>query len=286
MAEITVPGEFSNRPYRFIIAGDSPTVDERQRIDAILREREAAFVDEYEERFGERLSDEGEGLFNYLGEIPKGLLSGAAGLLESGALGAATLLPEGAEDPVREIIRSVGYGAQRRLAPDVGLEDSVTRRLSEGVGSFAGLLGTAAINPLAAAGLAVGSGAGEASERARAADATPEERAQAAGLGAVVGASELIPLSFIRVLGRGAVGGIVNRIARAGAEGGVEGAQEAAAQIAQNLIEQGIYNPEQGTLEGSGESFAIGGGVGAIVQGSARSCVAALAHPRRCTSGS
>jgi hypothetical protein len=156
---------------------------------------------------------------------------------------------------------------RRRLAPDVGLEDSVTRRLSEGVGSFAGLLGTAAINPLAAAGLAVGSGAGEASERARAADATPEERAQAAGLGAVVGASELIPLSFIRVLGRGAVGGIVNRITRAGAEGGVEGAQEAAAQIAQNLIEQGIYNPEQGTLEGSGESFAIGGGVGAIVQG-------------------
>jgi hypothetical protein len=264
---ISVPGPISGRNYRVRIAGDEPTVDERQQIDAFLRQREAEFAQEYEERFGERLSDEGEGLLNYLGEIPKGLLSGAAGLLESGALGAATLLPEGAELPTREFIRSIGYGAQRRLAPDVGLEDSITRRLSEGVGSFGALLGTAVVNPFAAAGLAVGSGAGEASERARAGDATLEERAQAAGLGAVVGASELIPISFLRVLGRDAVGGIINRIARAGAEGGVEGAQEAAAQIAQNLIEQGIYNPEQGTLEGSGESFAIGAGVGAIVQG-------------------
>ena len=246
MAQIvSVPGPISGRNYRVRIAGDEPTVDERQQIDAFIRQREAEFAQEYEARFGEKLTDEGEGVLNYLGEIPKGLLSGAAGLLESGALGAATLLPEGAEAPTRELIRSIGYGAQRRLAPDVGLEETVGRQLAEGVGSFAGLLGTAAVSPLTAAGLAVGAGAGEASERARAEDATAEERAQAAGLGAVVGATELIPLSFIRILGRDAVGGIVNRIARASAEGGVEGAQEAAAQIAQNLIEQGIYNPEQ-----------------------------------------
>lgn len=137
---IAVPGPLSGKNYRVQIAGDEPTVDEQQRIDAFIRQREAEFAQEYEERFGERLSDEGEGVLNYLGEIPKGLLSGAAGLLESGALGAATLLPEGAELPTRELIRSIGYGAQRRLTPDVGLEESVARRLSEGVGSLAACL--------------------------------------------------------------------------------------------------------------------------------------------------
>lgn len=267
MAEITVPGDISGRPYRFIISGDSPTVTEQQRIDAILRQQEHEFVQAYQERFGEQLSDEGEGILNYLGEIPKGLLSGAAGMLESAALGAATLLPEGVEDPARELIRGAGYAAQRRLLPDIGLEESIGRRLSEGVGSFGALIGTGAISPWLAAGTAVGAGAGEASERARAADATPEERATAAALGGVVGASELIPLSLLRVLGRTGAQGVTAFIARAAAEGGVEGAQEAAAQVAQNLIEQGIYNPERGTLDGAGESFAIGGGTGAIVQG-------------------
>ena len=36
--------------------------------------------------------------------------------------------------------------------------------------------------------------------------------------------------------------------------------------MGQNLIEQGIYNPEQGTFEGSGEAFGYGAGVGGFVQ--------------------
>lgn len=266
--EIIVAGPISGTPYRFRIEGTRPTVDEQRNIDAYLSAQEQAFQQQYAQTMGRPLeTGEGSGIANQVGEFFKGIPRGIVGMLESGALGAAAALPENLELPVREGIRRAGYAASRPFAPDIGLEESRFGQFGQGLGSFAGLLGTAAISPLGAAGLAVGAGAGEASERARAGDATPEERAQATLLGGVVGASEMVPISLIRVLGRGTVGSLANRIARAGAEGGVEGAQEAAAQIAQNLIEQGIYNPERGTFEGAGESAIIGGGVGALVQG-------------------
>jgi len=209
------------------------------------------------------------GLTDYLGEVPKGLAAGAAGLLESAALGAITPLDEEAERAARKAIQSAGRGVQEYLAPDVGLEESIPRKFSEALGSF-GAIGLASLIPGVgvplAGGLAVGAGAGEASERARAAGATEEERAQATRLGAVVGAGELLPIKFIKSLGRPTTGTIIDRVKRAGASGGVEGAQEAAAEIAQNLIEQGIYNPEQGTFTNTGESAAYGAGVGAFVQ--------------------
>jgi hypothetical protein len=209
------------------------------------------------------------GLTDYLGEVPKGLAAGAAGLLESAALGAVTGFGERDERIARRAIQSAGRGVQEYLAPDVGLEESIPRKFSEALGSFAAI-GLASLIPGVgvplAGGLAVGAGAGEASERARAAGATEEERAQATRLGAVVGAGELLPIKFIKSLGRPTTGTIIDRVKRAGASGGVEGAQEAAAGIAQNLIEQGIYNPEQGTFTNTGESAAYGAGVGAFVQ--------------------
>jgi hypothetical protein len=209
------------------------------------------------------------GVLDYLGEIPKGLAAGAAGLVESAALGAITPLDEEAELAAREAIQSAGRGVREYLEPDIGLEEAVPRKFSEALGSF-GAIGLASLIPGVgvplAGGLAVGAGAGEASERARAAGATEEERAQAAYLGALVGAGELLPIKFIKALGRPTTGTIVDRVKRAGASGGVEGAQEAAAEIAQNLIEQGIYNPEQGTFTNTGESAAYGAGVGAFVQ--------------------
>jgi hypothetical protein len=266
--EITVAGPLSGTPYRFRIAGDRPTVDEQRNIDAYLSAQEQNFQQRYAQVMGAPLdTGEGSGIGNQVGEFFKGIPRGIVGMLESGALGAATLLPQNLEDPAREAIHRAGYTASSRFAPDIGLEESMAGRFGEGLGSFGGLLGVAALNPTAALGLAVSGGAGEASERAYAAGATPEERAQASLLGAGVGASEMIPISLIRILGRQTVGSLVNRISRAGLEGGTEAAQEAAAQIAQNLIEQGIYNPERGTFEGAGESAAIGGGVGALVQG-------------------
>ena len=208
------------------------------------------------------------------GEVVKGLGSGIAGVLESGALGAAGILPEVLEDPVRRGIKSVGEGVQDYLAPDVNIgygASAVPRKFAEALGSFGGILGTAAINPLAGAGLAVTAGAGEASERARESEATEGERTRAAVLGAGVGLSELIsPTRILNKLrgglGKTAADDIYDKGGRILQEAGVEGLQEYAAAVGQNLIEQGIYNREQRTFEGSGEAFGYGAGVGGFVQ--------------------
>jgi hypothetical protein len=207
------------------------------------------------------------GVLDYLGEVPKGLIGGAANLVEQGALGLAALLPEGAEDVVRGGIKAVGGAVQDYVAPDFNLEESIPRKLSEGVGSFVGLAGVSMLNPLAGAGLAVSAGAGEASERARAAGATEEDRSTAALWGIIPGALELLPIGFLKALGRDGVRSILNTTARVLSSGGVEAAQETTTAIIQNLIAQGIYKPDQKLIEGVGEQAALGGTVGAIVQG-------------------
>lgn len=267
MGEVIKRGEFSQLPYRFRIAGDEPTVDEQMQIDQILRTEEFKFAKDYEQKYERQLTDEGEGVLNYLGEFPKGAARGLVGLFESGLLGAAAALPESYETPTREAIRGTAYGL-KPLA-DVGMEDTVSGKLGEGVGSVLGLYGASLI-PVVGPGLALGTaalaGVGEASERARAAGATEEERTQAAMLGLLPGAVDILPIKFIKALGEPTTGTIMNRIGRAAATGGIEGAQEAAQEVAQNLIEQGVYNPEKGTFEGTGEALGYGAGTGALVQ--------------------
>jgi hypothetical protein len=207
------------------------------------------------------------GIFDYIQEVPKGLIGGAANLVEQGAVGLAALLPEGAEDVVRGGIKAVGGAVQDYVEPDFNLESSVPRKLSEAVGSFVGLAGVSLFNPLAGAGLAVSAGAGEASERARAAGTSEEDRSTAALWGIIPGALELLPIGFLKALGRDGVRSILNTTARVLSSGGVEAAQEATTGLIQNLIAQGIYKPDQKLIEGVGEQAAYGGAVGAIVQG-------------------
>ena len=112
-------------------------------------------------------------------EFGKGIPRGALGLLESAALGGAAVLDEEAELKAREAIQDVGRSAQSYFAPDVGSEDTVGGKFGEALGSFVGLGATALIPGVglpAAGALAIGAGAGEASERARAAGATEDER--------------------------------------------------------------------------------------------------------------
>ena len=209
-----------------------------------------------------------------LEEFLKGLGGGAAGLLESAALGAITPFGEETESSLRESIQGIADPVQDFFSADKGSEDLVGRKLGEGVGSFLGILGAAAIPgvglPLAA-GLAVGAGAGEASERAREGDATEDERGLASLLGAGVGATELFtPLrmikTFKKAIGETGTDLFFDKVKRIVTEAGVEGAQEFVAGVGQNLIEQGVYNPDQGTFEGSGEQFGVGAGVGGFVQ--------------------
>jgi len=203
-------------------------------------------------------------------EFFKGIPAGAVGLLESAATGASALLPEETEKAAREKIKSVATAAKQPFAATPGYEEAVGRKFGEAVGSTvpffaAGPLGTA--GRVGATALGVGAGAGEARVRAEEGKAEAGGRGTATALGAVVGATEMLPVfKFIEHLGKPLVDGITSQIRRALAAGGAEAAQEAAAQIAQNLIAKGIYKPEQAVIEGTGEAAAYGGATGALIQ--------------------
>ena len=206
------------------------------------------------------------GVSDYLGEVPKGLIGGATGMVETGALGLAALLPEGAEDVVRGGIKAVGGAVQDYVAPDFNLEESIPRKVSEATGSFIGLAGTTMINPIAGVGLAVAAGAGEASERARAEGASVEDRNLSAILGIIPGALELLPIKFLSVINKAQKAKIGDALTRIVEQSGIEAGQEAVSSITQNLIAREVYKPDQSLVEGTGEEAALGGTVGAIIQ--------------------
>ncbi len=204
-------------------------------------------------------------------EAFKGLVPGAVGLLESAATGASALLPEDMEKSVREKIKSVATAVKEPFAAAPGYEDTVTRKLSEAVGSTApfllagpfGLAGRAA-----AVGMGVGAGAGESRVRAEQEGATGEQRGTATALGIIPGALEAFaPIRILSRIPTASKAAGVEAVKRALVAGGEEAAQEAASGFAQNLIARGVYKPEQALIEGLGEQAAYGGATGAIVQG-------------------
>jgi len=242
-------------------------------------------------------------LGGYASEVGKGLASGAAGLLESAATGAAFLLPEEQEQAARKAIAEYGAGVQEGLLPRGGYEDTVVRKLAEATGSTipfiatGGLGGLGGLGSLASrvalgtgVGLGAAAGSGEAAKRAEAAGATEEQISKAAGLGIIPGLGEtLVPFAIgktIRAartakglgksLGDQPAGDVLSRLRRVASAAGGEGLQEASAEVAQNLISQGIYDPETGTFTGTGESLGYGAGVGGLL-----SALAELAIPGR-----
>jgi len=210
-------------------------------------------------------------LGGYVDEIGKGLASGAAGLVESAATGAAFLLPEEAEQAARQAIAEKGAEVQRGLLPAAGYEDTVARKFAEAAGSTVPFIATGAFGGLGALagraalgtgiGLGAAAGAGEAAKRAEAAGATEEQISKAAGLGLIPGLGEtLVPFAIgksIRAgvaarglgksLGEAPAGDALSRLRRVAQAAGGEGLQEASAEVAQNLISQGVYDPETGT---------------------------------------
>ena len=191
-------------------------------------------------------------------ELVKGVIPGGIGLLETAGVGASALLPDEYEKTTREFIKGAAAAGKKPFEAAPGYEESVGRKLGEGVGStvpfFAlGPLGMA--GRVAAGALGVSAGAGEARQAAEAKGATPEERRTATQLGAPVGLLDMLAPE---------IGPLKNIITTALARGGVEGATEAAQKIAQNLIAKGVYDPKQDVLAGSGEEGAYGAGVGAL----------------------
>lgn len=193
-------------------------------------------------------------------EFFKGIPSGAVGLLETAGVGAAAALPEGYEEPTRKFIQEKGAALRKPFAPEIGYEEGIPSKFGTAVGStvpfFAlGPLGIA--GRVAGAGLGVGAGAGEARLAAEEKGVTGEDRALATALGAPVGLLDLLAPQL--KIGK-------SIIARAAVTGGIEGATEAAQKVSQNLIAQGIYNPEQPIFAGAGEEGAYGAGAGALTR--------------------
>ena len=200
--------------------------------------------EELELKYGRKMSPAEEDA-GFIENIGTGLASGFVGTLETAALGLATMQEEEAELATRKKIKDFA----ERFKPEGGDEDSLAYKLATGVGSLGAFVPTALLGKAAipAAGvIALGAGAGEASERARAAGATEEERGAASLRGAAIGATELIPLgrlaSALQIPGlpkfldklSGKVTpetteGIRNKLQRMAATGVAEGAQEAQA---------------------------------------------------------
>ncbi len=207
-------------------------------------------------------------------EALKGLIPGAAGLGETAITGAAALLPDEQERAVRSAVSRVVEPIRETFAPEAGYEEATGRKLGEAIGSTLpffplGALGLA--GRAAAVGLGVGAGAGEARLRAEEEGATEGERGLATALGVGPGALEaLAPIRVLRRFGFGdeaikEVAGFVPALKRVAAAGGEEALQEASSQVLQNLIEKGVYNPEEAAFGGVGEAAAMGGGAGAVI---------------------
>lgn len=223
----------------------------------------------------------------FFDDITSGFGAGVVGFGESTALGLASLMEEEGETAARERIQSVAES----FRPEGGDPESAIYKLSSVLGSIAGFgglgIGAAVLGaPTTAIGAGLGAVGiagmkGEASEDARAAGATVEEREAAvndprvflAGLLEVIPIARVIPTSKLPELAKllekippEKVETIGERIYSAGVTGGAEGLQEATSNVLLNLTEQ-EYNAAAETFGGTGESLALGGGAGAILQG-------------------
>ena len=233
--------------------------------------------------------DDGED--NFFTDLYKGFVSGAVNTGEVGALGVSTILEEEAENATRNRIKSLADSVR----PEGGDVDDWAYKIAAGIGSVAGIAlpaaAAAALAPSAAVATVVGTGVagllglatagGEASERARAAGATEEQRTDAVYSlpVAAAGALEALPIGrflksvnvpvlndLVDKFGPEFTGAVMNRVQRAAATGGVEAAQEMTSEILQNLNEKYGYNPDRTWYGGTGESGAVGGATGAIIQ--------------------
>jgi hypothetical protein len=237
---------------------------ERKKRDAERREQNAQRLAAAQQAPVE----EGTTFGGQLAELGKGIIPGAIGLLETSGTGISALLSSLSGDPqdeyvARKEIKKIAGIAKEPFAADPGYEDSVGRRLGEGLGSTLPFFGA---GKLLGSTLGMAAGAGESREAAEAAGATGQERTSATLLGAPTGLLDMLAPSvpaLTRVLGK-ELGSLTSLMTTTLARAGVEGATEAAQRVAQNLIAKGVYNPEQPILAGSGEEGAYGAGVGAL----------------------
>lgn len=250
-------------------------------VQYLLQQIEGKKTSEEVDISGYRLAEEEDS--GFFENIASGFGAGVVGVGEMASLGAVTALEEEAELEAREKIQSVASS----LRPEGGDPDSYAYKIAQGFGSVAGIAVPAAAAVYAGAptlvatgiagALGVGAASGEASERARAAGSTEEERSSAVLRAAPIGLLEVLPLGrFIKAIDVPVLTDLANKIGpdvvetlgqkvqSAFVSGGFEAAQEAASGVLQNLNEQ-QYNAAAETFGGVGEEATIGGIVGATL---------------------
>lgn len=167
------------------------------------------------------------------------------------------------------------------IFPKVGGKD-VIRDLSSGFGSVGGNIASAMIpgwNLLGVPNI-VAQGAGEATERAVKAGATPEQIQRAARFGNVAGATEFADLLLLNLGSWGKVAGVVKQFGVNVLKGAfIEGGQEGLQQFIQNSIAKGVYKPDQDLSEDVAYNTVIGGLVGGGVAGATTRREASVTPP-------
>jgi len=151
-----------------------------------------------------------------------------------------------------------------------------TSTVPQGAGSAVGFVGTGlagravrlpAAATMAGAGASLG-GVNQFEEAIRH-GASIEDAYDAAGLGAVVGTSEAIPISsLLNRLDKATGGGVKRVIIDAAKQGTEEAIQEAFQSVSDNLIASDLvgYDPSRGLFTGTAESAGAGFTVGALMQ--------------------
>ena len=300
MPNIYAKSARSGKTYSVNIAGTQPTPEEQayieQRIDniegfgAVEAPLPTEEVDD-SSTAGNLISGFGRGFLTSFTELPQGVVGLGESIL--GYEPGSTAIGETAQD-ISEAGRS---GVEYLLGESDG---SVSSKTGEAFGSLASFLvpGTAAAKVAKVAGsglkgqkvagltgagaMGVGLGSSEqinrvANQIAQGNQVDPEDFINATQLGGVIGATEILP--FQRVLGdvlqilrkvpkgsqEAAIKTIAGRLKRATGTFAAEGSQEALAGIAQDLVEQNLYNPNANIGATADEEFIYGGSAGAAL---------------------
>lgn len=182
------------------------------------------------------------------------------------------------EKPLYKAGQAIEDFGKETLAPRPGFEPgkSWTRDIGSGAGSMAAGVFTSmipGIGPVAAGTLFTTAGSGEAVDNAVKGGATPQQTRQAAMLGGVAGATDLVDALLPMLGSTGKAVGFIKRMGVAAVKGAfMEGGQEGVQQLMQNAIAKGIYKPDQDMFEDVPRSVAIAailGGAGGAVSGAA-----------------
>jgi hypothetical protein len=211
----------------------------------------------------------------FVQNVLSGVLSGDISIDEANAQLGPMFAPilNAASEPLQAAGQAVSDYSKTVLPARPGFENSTGRQVGNGIGSILALIGVAATAALTggttAAAAATGTvgalaGAGNQVQDAREHHATEDQQTQAAVGGALVGATDAIPLEglFVKSVGKGGLA-ILKAI---GLRASMEGGQEAVQQTLQNVIAAEIYDPNRNAFEDAWDNLKTGGIVGGLVE--------------------